>query len=94
MKDSSFLETYHNALSPLESRTKLGEREVSPFIVCRFWMSILKIARRNNIWALVRLAGRHMANFDEPISEFATPSSARSRQTSQASSRAQEGIIP
>ena len=34
-----------------------------PIIICQFWFKILKLARRNNIWVLVRLAGRYISNF-------------------------------
>ena len=44
-----------------------------PIIICQFWFKILKLARRNNIWVLVRLAGRYISNFakyTEPMTIF------------------------
>ena len=44
-----------------------------PIIICQFWFKILKLARRNNIWVLVRLAGRYISDFakyTEPMTIF------------------------
>ena len=44
-----------------------------PIIICQFWFKILKLARRNNIWVLVRLAGRYISDFvkyTEPTTIF------------------------
>merc|ERR1712062_304136 len=67
--NESFLETYNSGMKPLEST--FNEQSI---IIAQFWFDILKISRKNNIWTLVRLAGRYIAHFENSQEDSITVS--------------------